>query len=100
VTSKRHSPLTIDAIYGFSELKSASAVSGGSRSTILCATGAEAVTAQHRPSRLWFERDAVRLAALIANNLELFALRSASLSRSAKVLAPRITAGFATLRMA
>ena len=71
-----------------------------SRSTILCATGAETVTAQHRPARLWFERDAIGLAALIANNLELFTFRSPSLSRSAKVLAPRITAGFATLRMA
>jgi hypothetical protein len=50
---------------------------------------------------LWFEGHAVRLAALIANNLEFFALGSStSLAGSAKVLAARIAARLATLGMA
>jgi len=70
-----------------------------SRPAILCAAGGEALTAQHGPTRLRFEGDAVALAALIANNLEPFAFRS-SLARPAKVLAPRVAAGFAALGMA
>jgi hypothetical protein len=67
----------------------------------LCAAGAEAVTAKHWPARLRFERYAVGLAALIANNLEFFAFcSSTSLARTAKVLAARIAARLATLRMA
>jgi hypothetical protein len=71
-----------------------------SRPAILRAAGAEALTTEHRPARLWFEGHAIGLTALIANNLKLFAFRSSSLSLSAKVLATSITAGFATLRMA
>ena len=37
---------------------------------ILSAAGAETITAQNRPARLWFERHGVRLSALIANNIE------------------------------
>ena len=71
-----------------------------SRTAILCAAGAEAVTTEHRPAGLWFEGHAVGLATLIANNLEPFAFCSSSLARTAKVGAPRVAAGFATLRMA
>jgi hypothetical protein len=71
-----------------------------SRSAILRAAGAEALTAEHRPARLWFKGHAIGLTALIADNLKLFAFRSSFLSRPAKVLAARIAAGFATLRMA
>jgi hypothetical protein len=70
-----------------------------SRAAILCAAGGKALTAQHWPARLGFEGDAVALAALIANNLEPFAFRSA-LTRPAKVLTPRVAAGFAALGMA
>jgi hypothetical protein len=70
-----------------------------SRAAILGAAGGEALTAKHGPARLRFEGDAVALAALIANNLEPFAFRS-SLARPAKVLAPRVAAGFAALGMA
>jgi hypothetical protein len=70
-----------------------------SRAAILCAAGGKTLTAQHWSARLRFEGDAVALAALIANNLEPFAFRSA-LARTAKVLAPRVAAGFATLGMA
>jgi hypothetical protein len=70
-----------------------------SRSAILRAAGGKALTAQHWSTRLRFEGDAVGLAALIANNLEPFAFCS-SLARAAKVLAPRIAAGFATLGVA
>jgi len=67
----------------------------------LCAAGAEAVSTKHRPARLRFEGHAVSFAALIANNLEFFALgASASLAGTAKVLAAGIAAGLATLRMA
>src|ERR1700686_1663284 len=71
-----------------------------SRPAILGAAGAEAVTAEHRPARLWFEGHAIGLAALIADNLKLFAFRSPALPCSAKVLTAGIAAGFATLRMA
>jgi hypothetical protein len=74
-----------------------------SRPAILCAAGAEAVAAEHWPARLWFERHAVRFAALVANNLEFFAFGSAAagaLTRTAKVLAPGIAARLATLGMA
>ncbi len=74
-----------------------------SRATILCAAGAEAVTAKHRPARLWFERHAVGLAALIANNLKFLAFCSSAslaLAGAAKVGAARIAAGLATLWMA
>jgi len=70
-----------------------------SRAAILCATGGKALTAQHWPALLGFEGDAVALAALIANNLEPFAFRSA-LARPAKVLTPRVATGFAALGMA
>jgi hypothetical protein len=70
-----------------------------SRAAILCAAGGKALTAQHWPARLRFEGDAVALAALIANNLEPFAFRS-PLAGPAKVLAPRVAAGFAALGMA
>jgi len=71
-----------------------------SRAAILGAAGAEASTAQDRPARLRFEGHAVGLAALIADNLKLFALRSSALARSAKVLAAGIAARFATLGVA
>jgi len=70
-----------------------------SRAAILCAAGGKALAAQHWPARLGFERDAVALATLIANNLKPFAFRS-PLVRSAKVLTPRVAAGFAALGMA
>jgi hypothetical protein len=71
-----------------------------SRPAILCAAGTEALTTEHRPARRRFEGHAVRLAALIAGNLKLFALNSSALASSAKVLAAGIAARFATLRMA
>ena len=64
----------------------------------LRAAGAKALTTQNWPARLWLKGHAVGFAALIANNLEPFAL-TASLARAAKVSAPRISAGFATLWM-
>ncbi len=70
-----------------------------SRPAILRAAGAETLTAEHRPARRWFEGHTIGLAARIANNFKLFALRSSALSLSAKVLAAGITAGFTTLRM-
>jgi hypothetical protein len=69
-------------------------------STILGAAGAETIAAQDWPARRWFEGHAIRLAALIAGNLKLFTLGSASLSRPAKVLAPRIATRLTTLWMA
>jgi hypothetical protein len=48
---------------------------------------------------LGLEGHAIGFAALVADNLELFALGSASLSRSPKVLAARIAAGLTTLGM-
>jgi hypothetical protein len=70
-----------------------------SRAAILCAAGGKALTTEHWSTGLRFEGDAVALAALIANNLEPFAFCS-SLARTAKVLASRVPAGFATLGVA
>jgi hypothetical protein len=66
---------------------------------ILRAAGAEAVAAKNWPTWLRFERHAVGLAALIANDLEPFSLCS-RLTRTAKVGAARVAARFTTLRMA
>jgi hypothetical protein len=49
---------------------------------------------------LRFEGDAVALAALIANNLEPLTFSTTALPGSAKVLTPRVAAGFAALGMA
>ena len=71
-------------------------------SAALCATRCKTFTAQNRPAGLGLEGHAVALAALIANNLEAFALAAASsaaLSLAAKVRAPRIAAGLATFGM-
>jgi hypothetical protein len=70
-----------------------------SRAAILRAAGGKALAAEHWSTLLRFEGHAVALAALIANYLEPFAFCSA-LARPAKVLAPRVAAGLATLRMA
>src|SRR5882762_2451299 len=72
-----------------------------SRATILRPAGTETITTEHRPARCWFEGHAVRLAALIAGNLKLFAFRSSStaLSRSAKIRPARIATGFAAFGM-
>src|SRR3989442_505754 len=72
------------------------------RAPICRAAGGKEFAAKHGPARLWFERHAVSLAALIANYLEPLAFRSSSstLARAAKVLAARVAARFATLGMA
>ena len=69
---------------------------------ILCAAGAEAIAAQNRPSGLGFEWDAVRLTALIANDLESFTFvaAAAALLGYAKGRTARIAARFASLRVA
>jgi hypothetical protein len=67
----------------------------------LCAAGAEAFAAQDRPPGLRLEWDGVLLAALIANDLEAFALAAtASLPGSTKTLTAGVTARLATFRMA
>lgn len=70
----------------------------------LSATGGKALTAQDRATRLGFEGNTVTLPALIANNLESFALAAttaapSALAGAAKVGAPRVTAWLATFRM-
>jgi hypothetical protein len=68
--------------------------------TILSAAGAKAIRAQDRPSRLWFERDAVRLAALITNDLEALAFAAtASLFWAPKTLTACVAARLAALRV-
>jgi hypothetical protein len=70
---------------------------------VLCATGAETIAAQNRPSRLWLERDTIRLAALIADDFESFTLiatAAASLFGAAETLAPRIATWFTSFRVA
>jgi hypothetical protein len=71
-----------------------------SSSAILRAAGTEAIAAKHGASSRWLKRHAIGFAALIADNLKLFALGSAAFSGTTKVLAARITAGLAALRMA
>jgi hypothetical protein len=71
-----------------------------SRAAVLGAAGAEAVTAKHWSSRLRFEGHAVRLAALIANDLEPFAFSSSALSRTAKVSPALVAARLAAFGMA
>jgi hypothetical protein len=66
---------------------------------ILSATSAETITTKNRTACLWFERYAVGLAALIANNLEAFPLGAASLFRSTKICAARVTTGLTAFRM-
>jgi hypothetical protein len=64
--------------------------------------GGKALAAQNRATRLGFERNTVTLPALVANNLESFALAAtaaSALAGAAKVGAPRVTAWLATLRM-
>jgi hypothetical protein len=69
----------------------------------LSAVGGKALAAQNRAPGLGLERNAVTLSALIANNLESFALAataaSSALPGAAKVGAPRVAAGLAALRM-
>jgi hypothetical protein len=72
-----------------------------SRAAVLRAAGGKAFAAQHRPARLRFEGYAVRLTALIANNLEPFAFGSpATFSRTTKISTARIAARLAALGMA
>ena len=67
---------------------------------MLCSAGAEAVSAQNRTPLLRFEWDAVRLAALVANNFEAFAIVTAACRfRTAKVGPARIAAWFTSLRV-
>jgi hypothetical protein len=67
---------------------------------MLCAASRKTFAAQDRPARLWFERNAVSLAALIANNFKPFAIAAtASLLRSTKIRAARIATGLAAFRM-
>ena len=70
----------------------------------LSTAGGETLAAQNGPARLGLERNAVTLPALIANNLESFALAATAaaapaLSGAAKVGAPRVAAWLATLGM-
>jgi len=67
----------------------------------LCATRGKTLAAQNRPAGLGLERHAVRLATLIADNLEAFAFTTASttLSLATKVGAPRIATGLAAFRV-
>jgi hypothetical protein len=68
---------------------------------ILRAARGKALTAKHRPARLRFEGYAVGLAALIADNLEPFALpATTALPRAAKVLPACVATGFATFGVA
>lgn len=70
---------------------------------MLGAAGAEAVTAQDRTPVLWFEWDAVRLAALVANDFEAFAIVAAAtawLFRTAKVSPARVATRFTPLWVA
>jgi hypothetical protein len=68
---------------------------------ILGAAGFEAVGAQDWPTGLWLERNVVRFATLIANDLEPLALgASRGPARVAKVGPPGIAARLATLWMA
>jgi len=68
---------------------------------MLCAARRKTLAAQDGTARLRFKRHAVGLAALIANYFETLAFRSAtSLFRAAKILAARVAARFAALRMA
>jgi len=66
---------------------------------ILGATGAETITAKHWPARSRFERHAVRLAALVADNLKLFAFLAGALPRTTEVLPARVATGLATFGM-
>ena len=68
---------------------------------MLCAAGTKTVTAQNRTPLLGFEWDAVRLAALVANNFKAFAVVAAAawLFRTAKVGPARIAARFTSLRV-
>jgi hypothetical protein len=70
----------------------------------LSAAGGKALAAQNRPTLLGLERNTVTLPALIANNLESFpfaatAASSSALSGAAKILAARVAAWLAALRM-
>jgi len=68
----------------------------------LGAARGKALTAQNGTTSLGLERNAVTLPALIANNLESFALAATAASAlpgAAKVGAPRVAAGLAALRM-
>src|SRR5882724_2792343 len=70
------------------------------RPAILRPARTETITTEHGSSRRRFEGHAVRLAALVADDLKLLAFRSSgSLARS-KVRAALIATGFAALRMA
>ena len=69
----------------------------------LSATRGKTLAAQNGPARLGLERNTVTLPALIANNLESFpftaATTSSALPGAAKILATRVAAWFAALRM-
>ena len=68
---------------------------------MLGAAGAEAVTAQDGAPLLWFEGDAIRFAALVANNFEAFAVvaTATGLLRTAKVGPAGVAARFTSLRV-
>ena len=69
----------------------------------MSAAGGKALTAQNGATGLGLERNTVTLPALIANNLESFAFASttaaSALSGAAKILAARVAAWLAALRM-
>jgi len=65
----------------------------------LSPAGAETLTAEHRPAGLRLKRNAVILAALIANDLKTFAF-SAGLARATEAGAPYIATRLATLGVA
>jgi hypothetical protein len=65
----------------------------------LSAAGAKAIAAQDRSPLLWFEGNAIGLAALIANDFEAFAIVASALFSSAKICAARITTWFASFRV-
>ena len=68
---------------------------------MLRTTRAKAVATQDGTTLLWLERDGVRLAALIADDLEPLAVptSAARLSRAAKIRATRIATRFAAFGM-
>jgi hypothetical protein len=67
----------------------------------LSAAGAKAIAAQDRSPLLWFEGNAIGLAALIANDFKAFAIVAAAsaLFSSAKICAARITTWFTSFRV-
>lgn len=78
-------------------------ISGYTLSAALSAAGGKALAAQNGPALLGLERNTVTLPALIANNLESFPFAAtaaaSALPGAAKILAARVAAWLAALRM-